>query len=123
MDDSMEDTTAITATEISTDKINSQFNPLDINCEVALSFIADYVRSENFPSEVQLSHFTTLSNSTFLDQIAELMLIPTLSECVSIAFYPILPAIVGRWAMSGDQVDRIACAFGRVIFLEPKLKR
>jgi hypothetical protein len=122
-DDSKEDITALAATEMSTATTYPQFDPLDINCELALSFIMDYIRSENFPSGIQLPDLTTLSNSIFLDKIAEMLLIPALSECVCIAFYPILPVIVGRWAMSGDQVERIACAFGRILFLEPKLKR
>jgi hypothetical protein len=122
-DDSKEDITAMAATEMSTATTYPQFDPLDINCELALSFIVDYIRSENFPSGIQLPDLTTLPNSIFLDKIAEMLLIPALTECISIAFYPILPVIVGRWAMSGDQVERIACAFGRILFLEPKLKR
>ena len=122
-DDTKEDITAMAATEMSTATTYPQFDPLDINCELALLFIMDYIRSENFPSGIQLPDLTTLSNSIFLDKIAEMLLIPALTECITIAFYPILPVIVGRWAMSGDQVERIACAFGRILFLEPKLKR
>jgi hypothetical protein len=108
---------------MSTDTNAPQHSPLSINCDAAMSFVMDYVRSENCPPEIELPDLTDLTNSVFLDKIAEMMLIPALTECISISFYPILPDIVGRWPMFGDQVERIACALGRVLHLESKLKR
>jgi hypothetical protein len=122
-DDRKEDIPTMSTTEISTDTDAPQFSPLRINCDSALSYVMDYVRSENCLPEIELPDLTGLTNSVFLDKIAEMMLIPALTECISIAFYPILPDIVGRWTVFGDQVERIACAFGRVLHLEPKLKR
>jgi hypothetical protein len=112
--------------EASTSQMSSSEPPekssLDINCEDAIVYVINHVQSQNIP-HVNLD-FASLSNSTFLDKVSEMLLTPALTECIAIAFYPLLPDLVGRWAFLSDKrPERIACALGRLIHLEPKLKR
>lgn len=97
--------------------------PLEMDCESAIAYVSDHIQNRQL-EYVDLSTLPTLSNSAFLDKVSEMMLIPALTECIGIAFYPILPALVGRWAgTKGARVEAIACAIGRLIYLEPRLKR
>jgi len=98
--------------------------PLDINCELAVSHIVQYIHSEECPPGIELPDFSSLSNLEFLDKVSELLLIPSLTECVCIAFFPMLPDLVGRWRGLGEEmIENVACALGRLIHIEPKLKR
>jgi hypothetical protein len=98
-----------------------EMSPLSINCEDAVSFAADHFHSLGGG---ELPDLTDLSNSAFLDKISEMMLSPALTECTGISFYPILPCLVGRWANLGEgSTELIACALGRLVHIEPKLKR
>jgi hypothetical protein len=98
-----------------------EMSPLSINCEDAVSFLADHIYNLGGP---ELPDLTALSNSAFLDKISEMMLSSALTECISISFYPILPRLVGRWANLGEgSTESVACALGRLIHVEPKLKR
>ena len=95
-----------------------------MDCEDALSYITNYIQQRQIDQIIDFSTLQTLSNSAFLDKISELMLIPALTECIGIAFYPILPALVGRWTgVKEGNVEAVACALGRLIYLEPTLKR
>jgi len=97
---------------------NSEKSPLDMNCEDALSFIADRLQ-HNVMQDLAL-----LPNSQFLDRIAEMMLTPSLTECIGIAFYPMLPDLVGRWAQFGHEAcESMACGLGRLVYVQPRLKR
>ena len=69
---------------------------LDINVEDALSFIGSYIDKESIEG-VDVASLLPLSNAAFLDRISEMLLDPSLTECVGVAFHPILPALVGRW--------------------------
>ena len=98
-------------------------SPLEMDCENALAYISDHIQSRQL-DQIDFSTLRTLSNSAFLDTVSEMMLIPALTECIGIAFYPILPVLVGRWAgVKEAKVEVIACAMGRLIHLEPRLKR
>lgn len=98
-----------------------EMSPLDMNCEDAVSFMADHIYNLGGFESPDL---TALSNSAFLDKISEMMLSSALTECIGISLYPILPCLVGRWANLGDgSTESIACALGRLIHIEPKLKR
>src|SRR5579859_6173690 len=102
----------------------SDASPLDINCEVAISHVAQFIHSDECQSEVELLDFSHLSNSEYLKKVSELLLIPSLTECICIAFFPVLTDLVGRWASLGDDsIERVAGALGRLIHIEPKLKR
>jgi hypothetical protein len=98
-------------------------SPLEMDCDHAISFIENHVEKQNIHG-IDLSNWSALSNSEFLDKVSEMMLVPALTECVGTAFYPLLPALVGRWATIGEEsIESIACAMGRLIYLEPRLKR
>jgi hypothetical protein len=97
---------------------------LDINCEAAVSHVAQYMHSEECPPGIELPDFSSLSNFAFLDKLSELLLVPSLTECVCIAFFPILPDLIGRWRGLGDEfIEKVACALARLIHIEPKFKR
>ena len=98
-------------------------SPLEMDCDNALAYISDHIQNGQV-DQIDFSTLQTLSNSAFLDKVSEMMLIPALTECIGIAFYPILPLLVGRWASVKEaRVEVIACALGRLIYLEPRLKR
>ena len=95
-------------------------SPLAMDCENALAYMSEHFQKR----QLDFSTHRTLSNSAFLDTVSEVMLIPDLTECIGIAFHPILPVLVGRWAgVKEARVEAIACAMGRLIYLEPRLKR
>jgi hypothetical protein len=99
-------------------------SPLNIGCEAAIAYVAQFIQSDECPLGIDLPDFSPLSNSQFLDKVAELLLIPSLTECVCIAFSPVLTDLVGRWATLGEKsVEKVACALGRLVHIEPKLKR
>jgi len=99
-------------------------SPLDINCELAIDFIEGHLQSQNVNINFDFSILTSLSNNAFLGKIAEMMLVPELTDCIAIAFFPILSDLVGRWAILGEEHrEKIACALGRLVHVEPKLKR
>lgn len=105
------------------DSSSSNPSPLEMDCEDALSYLTNYVKQRQI-DQIDCSTLRTLSNSAFLDKISEMMLIPAFTECIGIAFYPILPALVGRWTgVKEGNVEAVACALGRLIYLEPTLKR
>jgi hypothetical protein len=94
-----------------------------MDCENALAYISDHIQNGQV-DEIDFSTPPTLSNSAFLDTVSEMMLVPALTECIGIAFYPILPVLVGRWVgVNEARVEAIASAMGRLIYLEPRLKR
>ena len=98
-------------------------SPLDMNCEDAISYMLDHVQARNLTG-VDMSQLSSLSNSAFLEKLSEMMLIPTLTECIGIAFHPVLPDLVGRWASLGNErTAEIVCALGRLVYYEPNLKR
>jgi|SRR5579859_4698690 len=97
--------------------------PLGMNCEDAMSFVISHLQSQEGSTDVIFPDLSSLSNSAFLETIAEMMLTPSLTECIGIAFYPILPDLVGRWGTMGVEIEKVACGLGRLIFLEPRLKR
>src|SRR5436190_6552068 len=100
-----------------------QQSPLNMDCESAILFVKNHIQNHKIGG-VHLLNMSMLSNTAFLDQVSEMLLIPALTENVGIAFHPLLPALVGRWAVVKDRgVEEIACAFGRLIYLEPRLKR
>lgn len=102
----------------------SNTSPLNINCEVAISHVAHFIQSDECPSGIELPDLSHLSNSEFLQKVSELLLLPSLTECICIAFFPVLTDLVGRWASLGDEsIERVAGALGRLIHIEPKLKR
>jgi hypothetical protein len=99
-------------------------SPLDMDCEAAVLHISQFIQSDDCPADIVLPDFSPLSNSEFLDKVAELLLIPSLTECVCIALFPVLTDLVGRWARLGeDNIRKVACALGRLVHIEPKLKR
>jgi hypothetical protein len=100
-------------------------SPLDMDCEAAVLHVSQFIQSsDDCPADIVLPDFSPLSNSEFLDKVAELLLIPSLTECVCIAFFPVLTDLVGRWARLGeDSIRKVACALGRLIHIQPKLKR
>jgi hypothetical protein len=100
-------------------------SPLDMDCEAAVLHVSQFIQSsDDCPADIVLPDFSPLSNSEFLDKVAELLLIPSLTECVCIAFFPVLTDLVGRWARLGeDSIGKVACALGRLIHIQPKLKR
>ena len=98
---------------------------MDINTEDAVLYISNYIE-QNALERVDINSLPTpeSSNTAFLDRIAELLLLPSLTECVGIAFYPILPALVGRWtARREERLEWIACALARLLYLDSRLKR
>jgi hypothetical protein len=120
MEDSQEDSKVIempsTASQTGT--------PLEMNCEDAISFIISYMQSENFTPGIAIPDFTSLSNSALLDSVAEMLLTPALTDCVGIAFYPLLPDLIGRWTLLEQaRREEVASAMGRLIHFEPRLKR
>jgi hypothetical protein len=99
-------------------------SPLDINCEDALSFVEDWLRARYSAEAGQMQEFSKIENSAFLDRVAEMMLLPELTDCVATAFLPLLPDLVGRWtALEDTWREKIACAMGKLIHFEPKLQR
>jgi hypothetical protein len=110
-------------TEMSSKESLQQSSPLGMDCERAITFITNHIQTHNIEG-VNISTLSNLSNSAFLDKLSEMMLNPVLTECIGIAFYPLLSALVGRWAVFGEAgVEAIACALGRLIYLEARLKR
>lgn len=98
-------------------------SPLDMNCEDAISYVLDHIQARNLAG-VGMSQLSSLSNFAFLEKLSEMMLIPTLTECIGIAFHPILPDLVGRWGSLGNErTAEIVCALGRLVYYEPNLKR
>lgn len=98
-------------------------SPLSMDCENALAYMSEHFQNRQL-DYIDFSNLRTLSNPAFLDTVSEMMLIPDLTECIGIAFHPILPVLVGRWAgVKEARVEAIACAMGRLIYLEPRLKR
>ena len=98
-------------------------SPLDMNCEDAILFLSSHLQKKNLDS-FDVGDLTPLSNSAFLDKVSEMMLVPALTECLCIAFNPLLPDLVARWASLGEEsTEAITCALGRLVHLEPKLKR
>ena len=96
---------------------------LDINVEDALSFIGSYIDKESIEG-VDVASLLPLSNAAFLDRISEMLLDPSLTECVGVAFHPILPALVGRWVgRREERLEWIACALARLLYLDSRLKR
>ena len=99
-------------------------SPLNVDCETAIAFVMDYMKSENCPPGLEALDLTSLTNSAFLDKVSEMMLVPALTECIGIAFYPVLPDLVGRWALLGHKrTKQVAAGIARLIHLEPRLKR
>jgi len=97
--------------------------PLEINCEDAMNYVIDNLRNGNFTNDI-LDNLNSLPNSAFLQQLSEMMLIPEFTECFAVAFYPILPDLVGRWARLTDhRLEQVACTLGRLIHIQPQLKR
>jgi hypothetical protein len=120
MEDSQEDSKAIEMHS----NASQTGSPLDMNCEDAMSFIITYIQSENFTPGIAIPDLTSLSNSAFLDSVAEMLLTPALTEYVGIAFYPVLPDLIGRWTLLGqERREQVASAMGRLIHFEPRLKR
>ena len=99
-------------------------NPLlDVNVEDAVSYIRTYI-DENSVEDVDIASLPLLSNAAFLDRLSEMLLVPSLTECVGIAFHPILPALVGRWVgRREERLEWIACALARLLYLDSRLKR
>jgi len=96
---------------------------LDINVEDALSFIGSYIDKESIEG-VDVASLLPLSNAAFLDRISEMLLDPSLTEFVGVAFHPILPALVGRWVgQPEERLEWIACALARLLYLDSRLKR
>jgi hypothetical protein len=96
---------------------------LDMDTEDALSYIGNYI-AEHAVEGVDIAALPLLSNAAFLDRVSEMLLVPSLTECIGIAFHPILPALVGRWAVGrDDRLEWIACALARLLYLDPRLKR
>jgi hypothetical protein len=98
---------------------------LDLNTEDSVSYIKNYIE-QNALEGVDIDSLPPpeSSNTAFLDRIAELLLLPSLTECVGIAFYPILPALVGRWtARREERLEWIACALARLLYLDSRLMR
>jgi hypothetical protein len=99
-------------------------SPLEMNCEDAVSFIRDYVQQHPRIQDTEFPDFSPLTNFAFLDKVSQLLLVPELTECVGIAFHPLLPELVGRWAgVELERTEDVACALGRLIYLDPRLKR
>jgi hypothetical protein len=113
------------STIMETDERDSSHHlPLDMNCEDALDFIEAHLQSENVTFNFDFSTLTSLSNSAFLGKLSELLLFPELTDCITIAFYPILSDLVGRWTTLGEEYrERVACALGRLVHIDPHLKR
>src|ERR1700733_2247574 len=110
--------------EVSSHEDSLHKSPLEMNCEDAILFIRDHVQQHPALQDMDFPDFSPLTNFAFLDKASQLLLTPQLTECVGIAFYPILPELVGRWA--GIEVERtedVACALGRLVYLDPRLKR
>ena len=98
--------------------------PLNMNCEDAVSFIESHLQSQNVNFNFDFSVLASLSNSAFLGNLSELLLLPELTDSIAIAFFPILSDLVGRWTSLGQEYrEQIACALGRLVHIEPKLKR
>ena len=98
--------------------------PLNMNCEDAVSFIESHLQSQNVNFNFDFSVLGSLSNSAFLGNLSELLLLPELTDSIAIAFFPILSDLVGRWTSLGQEYrEQIACALGRLVHIEPKLKR
>jgi hypothetical protein len=98
-------------------------SPLEMDCDNALAYVSDHIQNRHL-DQVDFSTLRTLANAAFLDKVSEMMLIPALTECIGVAFYPLLPLLLGRWAdVKEAKVEVIACALGRLIYLEPRLKR
>ena len=96
---------------------------LDINVEDAVSFMGSYIDKESVEG-VDVTSLPPLSNAAFLDRISELLLLPSLTECIGVAFHPILPALVGRWMEQREErLEWIACALARLLYLDSRLKR
>jgi hypothetical protein len=94
-----------------------------MDCDHAISYLENHIQVKHLEG-IDLSVMKTLSNQAFLDNVSEMMLVPALTECVAISFYPLLPALVGRWTLvKQGRIESIACALGRLIYLEPRLKR
>ena len=118
-EDSQEDPSAVEVPS----NVSFHSSPLNMDCESAILFVKNHNQIHKIEG-LNLSNMSMLSNAAFLDQVSEMLLIPALTENVGIAFHPLLPALVGRWAVVKDRgVEEIACAFGRLIYLEPRLKR
>ena len=99
-------------------------SPLGINCEDAMLFVINHISSTEYSPEFEARDLTSLPNSAFLERVSEMMLIPALTECIGIAFYPVLPDLVGRWGLLGQgRTEQVACALARLIPFEPRLQR
>ena len=99
-------------------------SPLEMNCEDAISFIRDHVQQHPVLQDMEFPDFSPLTNFAFLDKVSQLLLVPELTECVGIAFQPLLPDLVGRWAgVETERTEDVSCALGRLIYLDPRLKR
>lgn len=100
-------------------------SPLGMNCEDAISYIKGHVQQQSARLQhLDIPDFSPLTNFAFLEQASQLLLIPELTECVAVAFHPLLPELVGRWAGVGlERTEDIAWALGRLIYLDSRLKR
>ena len=99
-------------------------SPLEMNFEDAIAYITAHAKPLPHLRQTEFPDFSPLTNFAFLEQVSQLLLVPQLTECIGIAFHPVLPDLVGRWA--GVEVERtedVACALGRLIYLDPRLKR
>jgi hypothetical protein len=120
-------TRAIETAENKTAMVFDQF-PLEMNCEDAIELVTERIRSVGEGhridlDQLELPDFSSLSNAGLLQKLSELLLIPPLTECLAIAFYPLLTDLVGRWEISERTRVSVACALGRLIYIEPKLER
>lgn len=113
-----------TITETEHSNLSDHQSPLDINCEDAISYIQVHLQTHNVSTNINFSELTSVSNFGFLERVAEMMLSPELTDCIAIAFFPLIPDLVGRWTKLGEEHrEKIACALGRLIHIEPKLNR
>src|SRR5205814_7210064 len=77
---------------------SSEQSPLQMDCGHALSCLENHIQMKRLAG-IDLSAIKTQANDIFLDSMSEMMLIPALTECIAVYFYPLLPALVGRWTL------------------------
>ena len=99
--------------------------PLEMNCEDAVAYLAEYIERHPVLRQREVPDFSAATNNfAFLETLSRLLLVPELTECIAIAFYPVLPDLVGRLAeVEMDRTEEVACALGRLVYLDPRLKR